>query len=323
MTHTSISNHLIVQAHFPGRDINLLIYRSADADVFLQQLRTVVSVTVIDQPLEGIAESIEGVVGWHIPIAILQLLTALRWIQTTSSGTDHLTDFLRQTDRKIMLSTVRGMNAAVVAEFALMAVLAHKWHLIAFQQQQAQRVWQQIPTVASENLTAVVVGLGAIGGLVARHLKGLGMQVLGVRRTPEPHPAVDEVFAMTQLEDALRAADFVVLTVALSEHTHSLIDVRALSVMKRSAYVINVSRGEVVDESALQQALCAGDIAGATLDVTAQEPYPHDGPLWSIPNLFLTPHNAGQRADYAQQAAKIWAENVQRYARGLPPLPAA
>src|SRR5690625_3970803 len=142
VTHTSISNTLIVQAHFPERDINLLIYRPFDADIFLQQLRAVVPATVIDQPLDAVAETIEGVVGWHIPFSILESLVTLRWIQTTSSGTDHLTDFLQQTNRQIMLSTVRGMNAAVVAEFALMAVLAHKWHLSSFQQQQAQRVWQ-------------------------------------------------------------------------------------------------------------------------------------------------------------------------------------
>lgn len=323
MTHASSSNYLIVQAHFPGRDINLLIYRSADIDVFLQQLCSVVSATVIDQPLDAVAETIEGVVGWNVPLAVLETLTALRWIQTTSSGTDHLTDFLQQTDRKIMLSTVRGVNATVVAEFALMAVLAHKWHVSAFQQQQAQRVWQQIPTIASEKMTAVVVGLGAIGGLIAHHLKSLGMRVLGVRRNPESHPDVDEVFAMAQLQDALREADFVLLTVPLNEETYALIDAHALASMKRSAYLINVARGKLVDEQALYQALCAGDIAGATLDVTAQEPYPYDGPLWSAPNLFLTPHNAGQRSDYALQVAKIWAENVQRYARGLPPLPAA
>ncbi|HLS16283.1 MAG TPA: D-2-hydroxyacid dehydrogenase [Paenalcaligenes sp.] len=323
MTQTSCSNYIIAQAHFPGRDINFLIYRPSDAWVFLEQLRSVVSVTVVSSPLEEVAESIEGAVGWHIPTSILQQLTALRWIQTTSSGTDHLAEFMNQAGTDIALSTVRGMNAAVVAEFALMAVLAHKWHLFTLRQQQGQHLWQQIPTIASENLTALVVGLGAIGTLVAGHLQHLGMRVLGVRRNSEPHPAVDGVFAMTRLEDALREADFVVLTVALSEQTRSLIDASALSAMKRSAYVINVSRGEVVDEDALHGALCAGDIAGATLDVTTQEPYPQDGPLWSTPNLFLTPHNAGQRADYAQQAAKIWAENVQRYARGLPPLPAA
>jgi len=271
---TSSSNYLIAQAHFPGRDINLLIYRPKDAWVFLEQLRSVVLVTVIQSPLDEVAASIEGVVGWHIPAAILQQLTALRWIQTTSSGIDHLTDFMNQAGEKIVLSTVRGMNAAVVAEFALMAVLAHKWHLFSLRQQQTQQLWRQIPTTASENLTALVVGLGAIGALVAGHLQRLGMRVLGVRRDLESHPAADEVFEMAQLENALREADFVVLTVALSEQTHSLIDARALSAMKRSAYVINVSRGEVVDEDALHGALCAGDIAGATLDVTTQEPYP-------------------------------------------------
>src|SRR5699024_6725302 len=101
--------------------------------------------------------------------SILQQLTALRWIQTTSSGTDHLAEFMNQAGTDIALSTVRGMNAAVVAEFALMAVLAHKWDLFTLRAQQTEREWRQIPTTASENLTALVVGLGAIGGLVAGH----------------------------------------------------------------------------------------------------------------------------------------------------------
>src|SRR5690625_4356813 len=234
-----------------------------------------------------------------------------------------MVELMNQEGTDVTLATDRAFKIAVVAELRQMAVLANKSHLFTLRQQQGQHLWQQIPTIASENLTALVVGLGAIGTLVAGHLQHLGMRVLGVRRDLESHPAADEVFEMAQLENALRQADFVVLTVALSEQTRSLIDASALSAMKRSAYVINVSRGEVVDEDALHGALCAGDIAGATLDVTTQEPYPQDGPLWSTPNLFLTPHNAGQRADYAQQAAKIWAENVQRYARGLPPLPAA
>ena len=165
--------------------------------------------------------------------------------------------------------------------------------------------------------TLLIVGFGRIGARLAHIAKALEMRVIGIRRDPSAGggPA-DAVYAQDRLADVLPEADFIALTCPLTPETTGLIGERALTLMKPTAVLINVARGAVVDEPALIEALQAGRIAAAGLDVTAEEPLPESSPLWTMRNVLLTPHIAGDTHRYEERVLDILMENLDRLARG-------
>jgi phosphoglycerate dehydrogenase-like enzyme len=169
--------------------------------------------------------------------------------------------------------------------------------------------------------TLGIVGLGAIGCELARMAAGLGMVVIGTRRdTSAPVPeGVMEALDPDALPDLLARADVVVLAAPLTETTRGLIGAHELGLMKPSAWLINVARGKLVREPALVEALAAGVIAGAALDVVEHEPLALSSPLWAMPNVLITPHVGGFREDYWEAATELFAENLDRYLRGEQP----
>jgi D-2-hydroxyacid dehydrogenase (NADP+) len=160
------------------------------------------------------------------------------------------------------------------------------------------------------------IGLGAIGQEVAKFAKAFGMLVLGIRQSPTAVANVDQQGTLADLSLLLPIADFVVLAVPLTEQTRELIGARELACMKPTATLINVARGAVVNVQALKEALQAGTIRQACLDVLPTEPWPANDDLWDVPNLFLTPHNAWSSPMYLPRVAELWLENLRRYVRG-------
>jgi D-2-hydroxyacid dehydrogenase (NADP+) len=146
----------------------------------------------------------------------------------------------------------------------------------------------------------------------------LGMRVMGVKRSPEPVPGLEQVVGLDQLHQTLRLADFVVLAVPLTSETWGMIGPRELEAMKKSAYLINVCRGNVVQERALITALQRGHIAGAALDVFENEPLPADSELWGLKNVIISPHISSWSKDYRMRAAEIFWVNLERYLSGNP-----
>jgi phosphoglycerate dehydrogenase-like enzyme len=184
--------------------------------------------------------------------------------------------------------------------------------------QQRAHVWQQHPWQGLAGKTALVIGLGAIGRRVAAHARHLGMRVLGLRARPGALDAVDEMVDLEGLHDALGRADVVCVHVPLTVATRGLLDVHAFRRMKRGAILINTSRGGVMDEDALREALADGTLAAAYLDVFATEPLPADSALWDTPNLVLTPHISDTVADYQERFADFFADNLDRWLKGQP-----
>ena len=172
------------------------------------------------------------------------------------------------------------------------------------------------PPIAGRTL--LVVGLGAVGACVAHNAKALGMRVLGVRGTPAPHPAADEVHGPDALMALLPAADFVSLHVRLNEATRGLLSREALGAMKPGAYLINTARGGVVDEAALIDALRTGHLGGAYLDVFETEPLPDESPLWTMPNVLVTPHASDNVLGWPRRFAELFADNLDRWRAGRP-----
>ena len=246
----------------------------------------------------------------------------LRFIQAIGAGTDQFPrDELAK--RGIRLASARGVNARAVSEHAMALMLALSRRLPEARDNQKNRVWrgmigdlqQREDELAGKTL--LIVGLGDIGGRLARLGKAFDMRVIGLRRDPAAGKgAADSVHRMGELHSLLPDADFVALTCPLTPETERLIDATALGRMKPSACLVNVARGRVVDEPALIETLAARRIAGAALDVTAEEPLPPDSPLWGMEHVLVTPHTAGETRRYEDNVIEILRDNLDRLWRG-------
>ena len=250
---------------------------------------------------------------------------ALRWIHSPAAGVGGML-FPELQESTVVVSNSRGMSADVIAEhvLALTLVLFRKLHLAI--RRQSEHVWSQDeifaapPTRTITNAAVLIVGLGSIGAAVARRFAVLGATVTGIRRHPErqvPEGVVRAVRPDALLEQ-LPHADIVVIAAPHTSATKQMIGAGELSAMRKDAILINVSRGKLVDESALAEALSANSIGGAGLDVFDHEPLDAGSPLWSMPNVISTPHTSGFRPDHWAAATDLFADNLRRFDVGEP-----
>ena len=240
---------------------------------------------------------------------------SVRWIQLGNSGYDHLEPW---DAGRITVTHGAGVLAAYLAESVTGAMVVLARGFLSYVEQQRERCWKPAWFTPLEGRTLLVVGLGAIGACVARNARALGMRVLGIRGTPAPHPAADEVHGPDALMALLPAADFVSLHVRLNAATRKLISREAIAVMKPGAYLVNTARGGVVDEAALIDALRSGRLAGAYLDVFETEPLPPESPLWAMPNVLITPHASDSIVGWTRRFAALFADNLDRWRAGEP-----
>jgi phosphoglycerate dehydrogenase-like enzyme len=245
----------------------------------------------------------------------------LRFIQSISAGTDQF-DRERLARAGIRLASAQGANERAVAEHAMALILALTRQLHLARDRQAGRVWR--PMIGDrlrredelDGKTLVIVGLGRIGTRLAGLARAFGMRVVGVRRQAAPSPAADEVVALSDLRDALAAADVVALTCPLTPETEGLIGRDALAALPPASLLVNVARGRVVDEGALLEALRGGRLAGAGLDCFHEEPLPPGSPFWTLPNVVVTPHSAGETRRYETNVIDILIDNLRRLGEG-------
>jgi len=266
------------------------------------------------------------------------LAPRLRWIQFHSAGVEHIINhpILRKPD--LVATTLSGAAASQMAEYILMTMLAlgHKLpDLIAHQQRldwPSDR-WERFSPIELRDSTVGIVGYGSIGRQLARLLYPLGAIVLASKQNamqPTDNGYIPEgmgdpggdyihrLYPTQALRSMLKACDFVVITVPKTPATTGLISRAKLEVMKPSAFLVDVSRGGIVDHQALIQALKDHKIAGAALDVFPEEPLPADSPLWKLSNVIITPHIAGNTAQYDERAVELFAANLQRFLAGQP-----
>ena len=240
----------------------------------------------------------------------------LRLLFVTWAGLDRLAPYDWVPPDVVVLNS-SGAHALKAAEYVVMGLLMMKNGMAALARAQADRTWSPAVgrTLAGRHL--VIIGLGAIGGATATLARRLGMRVTGVRSTPRPHPDCDAVVGVDGLDSLLLIADFVALALPQSPATDRLLDRRRLSLLPAHAGIVNVGRGRTLDETALCDLLDAGRIAAAVLDVFESEPLPPDHPLWSSPNLIISPHVAGScGARGRERLADFVAENVGRFVAG-------
>lgn len=268
--------------------------------------------------LEGCALGLLAGDAYHPTwIDAVTALEGLRWVHTEDAGTDGpFYDAMRA--KQVLVTHSPGANAIAVAEFAFGLVLWSAKRFADLAELQRQHQWEFLSLTELSVQTLLVVGLGNIGSRVARYGKAFGMRVIGVRQSRERLPEVDQQVTPEALHQVLPEADFVVLAVPLSATTAKLIGAPELALMRRTATLVNIARGKIVDVEALAAALREGRLRHACLDVLPQEPLPAESPLWEVPNLFITPHNAWGSPMYHPRVAEMWYENLRRYVRGEP-----
>lgn len=263
----------------------------------------------------------------------------LRWVQLHYAGVDHILRHPLFTGSDVTFTTASGIHSVNMAEYVLAQVLAFSHHLERMWEDKRDRVWtderwNRYTPRELRGATLGVVGYGSIGREVARLAQAFGMAVLAVKHdlrnlandhtyclpgTGDQEAEIpDRIYPVEALHSFLKECDYVVLTVPLTDATRHLIDADALSAMKPSAFLINVARGQVVDEAALTAALKQGRIAGAALDVFEEEPLPSDSPLWELPNVVISPHISGFTPHYDERATDLFAENLRRFITGEP-----
>lgn len=249
----------------------------------------------------------------------------LRWIHSPAAGVGNML-FPEMVASPVILSNSRGNSAVTIAEHVLAVTLALLRQLPLAWRRQTERVWAQNEFNAGASIRSLrgarvlVVGLGSIGGEAARLASAFGAHVVGIRRRTAgpPPPGVAAVVPPSRLHDELPLADVVVLSAPQTPETLRLIGVTELALMKADAVLVNVSRGKLVDEAALAQALGTGRLRGAALDVFEHEPLSPDSPLWSRDDVLITPHVSGFHAHYWPDAAAMFADNLRRFVAGQP-----
>ncbi len=265
------------------------------------------------------------VLGFAVRPANFSSARQLRWVHSTAASvTGVLFPALVESD--VVVTNSRGLHADAMAEHALAMMLAFTRKLHLSRDAQRARVWAQealwveSPGIGSlTGSTLGLVGLGKVGSAIASRARALGMRVVAVRRNPaaSPEPA-HEQWPTSRLDDLLAESDWVVLVAPHTPETERLLGPAELARMKPGARLVNLGRGALVDEPALVEALRSGRLAGAALDVFAEEPLPLTSPLWDLPEVILTPHTSGMGPRYWERAMEQFVANLRRFVAGEP-----
>lgn len=251
-----------------------------------------------------------------LPHALLERLPQLAWIHSLTTGIDRILAGRPRAD--IVITCARGIHGPQMTELALLLMLSLLRGFPQVLRNQAARVWDRRPQPLLTGRTIGIVGLGAIAAALAPRCQSFGMRVIGVSDSRRTAPGCDEVRPRTALAEVAGQVDFLLLLVPLQDATRHLVDARVLRAMRPTSYLLNLARGPVVEESALVEALRAGRIAGAALDVFDIEPLPASSLLWDLPNVIITPHVGGFSAVYGEQNLPLLDENLRAWVAGEP-----
>ena len=267
----------------------------------------------------ALVRNARGIIGHHFQFdeALLEAAPALRWIQSLTTGTDAILK-LRNLRESVTVTSTRGMHGPQMSELVFLHMLALLRDYPRILRNQQARKWERWPQPLLWHKTAVIVGVGAISEALAPRCKAFGMTVYGISGSARVPPGFDAVFGRQELARVAGLADFLIVVVPLSAATENLIDASVLAAMRPDAYLINVARGGVVDEASLLEALRAGRLAGAALDVFRRQPLPPDHPLWHEPHVLITPLLGGMSNVYLEQAYPIVRHNLQQFLAGRP-----
>ncbi|WP_404432526.1 D-2-hydroxyacid dehydrogenase [Sutcliffiella horikoshii] len=271
---------------------------------------------------EPYAKEAEIVVGWKKELEELSLVEGsnLRWIQSWSAGVNSM-PLTTLSENGIVLTSANGVHAYPISEtiFALMLGLTRKIH--TYVQQQQQKKWHHAQMNHEiHGRTIGIIGVGEIGKETAKIAKAFQMNVIGVRHSGKPTDNVDEMFTPDRLHEVLPKCDYVVITLPLTDETEGMFGTEEFKRMKKTAFLINIGRGEVIVENELVQALQENVIAGAGLDVFTKEPLEENSPLWDMDSVIITPHTSGSTEHYTKRVIEdIFIPNLKHFLKNEKP----
>jgi len=265
--------------------------------------------------LGSFAEEMDILLAFRVSDDLLKKAVRLQWIQSLATGVDYIVN--RPSLRKeTLVASTRGIHGPQMSEmaFLLMLSLARKFPQIVLNQ--ARKVWERWPSGLLWRKKVAILGVGVAGEEIARKAKAFGMSVYGIDIVRRETDAVDYFFGPGDILKAAGEADFFIVVAPNTPETVRIVNEEVLSAMKPTAFLINIARGELVDEEALIKAIKSGRIAGAGLDTFYQEPLPPDHPFWEMPNVIVTPHVGGMSDIYVEQALSVFEENLRRFLKG-------
>lgn len=264
-------------------------------------------------------------IGWSLAPQFLAIAKKLRWVHSPAAAVNQLLT-PELVNSEIVVTNSTGVHGPVVAEHALAVILALAKRLPQAMRYQARKtwsqdqLWKQLPRPREvDGATVALIGMGGIGREFTSRAKALGMTVLAVRENPANGPCgADRVYGTAELDLVLPEADYVLVCSPLTPATARIINRERLKKMKKDAYLVNVSRGQLIDESALLEALKRRRIAGAALDVFDHEPLPRSSKFWGLDNLLITPHTAAVTERLWERHLRFIGENLKRFIAGQP-----
>ena len=285
-----------------------------------------------DGPLDDVEVMLHGRLPADVFDRILTRAPSLRWVHSATAGVERvLTPASRQ--RGLVITNARGVFSRPIAEYVMLMILSAARRLPELLELQAERTWQPLEARELRDVTVCIVGLGSLGRAVGALATAFGCRVVATRRRPEAgndaaegagdepflgSVMLDRVVPPERLPELLAEADFVVLAAPLTPDTNGLINDETIAAMKPGAWVINVARGELVDERALARALRSGRLGGAVLDTFREEPLPPTSMLYDLPNVILTPHTSWSSARVLDRSVGLFCDNLRRFAGGRP-----
>lgn len=245
----------------------------------------------------------------------LDRMASLKWIQCVFSGVNHFPlEYLKS--RNIILTNARGVHRIQMSEYTIGLILMIARRSAHYLKAQMQKKWEPVTIDELYGKTVGFIGTGAIARETARKLKPFGVRIIGVKNKVEKVDHFDEIYGRDRLGELLEQSDYVITLVPLTRDTYKMIGEEQFRQMKKTAWFINIARGDIVDEKALIKALQEGWIAGAGLDVFEEEPLPGNSPLWEMENVIITPHIAGPTPCYMNRLMEIFIKNLEAYIQG-------
>lgn len=276
-----------------------------------------------DGPVDDVEVLLHGFLAADAYERLLAHAPSLRWVHSAAAGVERLLTPAARA-RGLSITNARGVFSGPIAEYVLMMVLAVSRRLPQLLELQAERTWQPLAARELQDVTLGLVGFGSIGRAVAELAAPFGPRVIAMRRDPTPRPDEPplppgvELHGPEAFGDLLAASDFVILALPLTVETEDLVDDRALALMKRTAWLVNVSRGRLIVDQALLRALREGRLGGAVLDAFRDEPLPPTSPFYDLPNVILTPHTSWSSGRVLDRSVELFADNLRRFAAGQP-----
>ncbi len=275
----------------------------------------VIQAAAMEEEVGKFIEQADILLTIRISDELLRKASKLQWIHALTTGVDYIVN-LPSLRKEVIVTSTRGIHGPQVSEMAFLLMLALNRDFPEVVRNQDKRSWARWPGKLLWNKKVGILGVGIIGEEIARKCKAFGMEVFGIDIVKRKLDCIDVFYGPEDIVKVAKEVDYFVIVAPYTPQTEKMVDSKVLSAMKSTAFLVNLGRGEIVDEEALVSILKSGKIAGAGLDTYCQEPLPKDHPFWGMKNVVVSPHVAGMSDVYVEQALTVFEENLRRFLKG-------